>query len=227
MKTYFTSDLHLGHQRIIELCNRPFKDVAEMNPALISAINETVSSSERLVVMGDTAMGNWAESLEWLAEIQAAEVIFLPGNHCKWSRCYSHHKDAAKSQLKRDSKAAELQAAREGFKVFTEDEDWEWDRSWEFSQLSDEWVDHPLDKARYSHYPYDGDSWGDGKDRYSWIRPSRSVNGGQKVTPVIHGHVHDQFRTKADQFNVGVDVNGFKPVSEDELSSWVKGVLDV
>jgi calcineurin-like phosphoesterase family protein len=28
---YYTTDQHFGHSNIIRLCNRPFKDIAEMD----------------------------------------------------------------------------------------------------------------------------------------------------------------------------------------------------
>ncbi len=43
MKTWFTSDTHFGHARIIELSGRPFDSVAEMNEAILDGINATVS----------------------------------------------------------------------------------------------------------------------------------------------------------------------------------------
>ena len=36
------------------------------------------------------------------------------------------------------------------------------------------------------------------------------------------GHVHNLFKVVRNVFNVGVDVNEFNPVSEDEVKEWVK-----
>ena len=36
---FFTSDLHLGHEKIIELTGRPFRDVNEMNRVIIENFN--------------------------------------------------------------------------------------------------------------------------------------------------------------------------------------------
>jgi len=39
---YFTADLHCGHRRIIEHCNRPFDNVHIMDQVMFDRINETV-----------------------------------------------------------------------------------------------------------------------------------------------------------------------------------------
>lgn len=39
---FFTSDLHLGHKGIIEFCNRPFRDTADMQNILIRNYNSIV-----------------------------------------------------------------------------------------------------------------------------------------------------------------------------------------
>lgn len=222
MKTYFTADTHFGHARIIELCNRPFADVEEMNAAIIEGINQEVSSKDRLVILGDVCMGKLDLSLGCLAEIQAAEIILVPGNHDRWSPAYHHKGDAA---AKREAFRLRYEAAREGIiALHSEDDGWDADgsfgtvaiQSWEFCQLSDEWQGHPLDEAMFSHFPYDGDSHGE--DRYGDLRPERSE------MPLIHGHIHGERKIAGNQYNVGVDVNEFKPVSEDVLADWVRSL---
>ena len=59
------------------------------------------------------------------------------------------------------------------------------------------------------HFPYAGDSHGE--DRYAEQRP---FDGG---LPIVHGHVHTAWQLNGRQFNVGVDVNDYTPVSEDEV----------
>lgn len=38
--------------------------------------------------------------------------------------------------------------------------------------------------------------------------------------PLLCGHVHDAWRFKSNQFNVGVDVNGFRPVKANTVIDW-------
>lgn len=39
------------------------------------------------------------------------------------------------------------------------------------------------------------------------------VAGSREHTGILHGHVHDLWHQRGKYFNVGVDVNGFQPVS--------------
>ena len=50
---YFTSDLHLGHYGIIEMQNRPFKNVEEMNHILIGNFNAVVQKNDTVYILGD------------------------------------------------------------------------------------------------------------------------------------------------------------------------------
>lgn len=65
-----------------------------------------------------------------------------------------------------------------------------------------------------SHFPYEGDSHD--RDRYVEHRP---VDEGAVL---LHGHVHEAWQAKSRQINVGVDVWGFRPVSEPDLEPLVR-----
>jgi len=58
MKTWFTSDAHLGHENIIKYCNRPFKNVQEMNIAIIKNYNERIHSDDLVFNIGDFCFRN-------------------------------------------------------------------------------------------------------------------------------------------------------------------------
>lgn len=209
MKTYFTSDPHFGHKRIIELCNRPFADVDEMNEALLDGINSVVTSQDRLVITGDIIMGKLEEGLPLLGRINAAELVMLPGNHDRWALAYHHKGDA---QTKREEFRTRYEEQHPNGTALVDRETSGW-RGWELGYDRK----HPLGKVWFSHYPYDGDSHGE--DRHAGLR----VPDAGKL-PIIHGHVHEEWKIKGRQFNVGVDVNDFKPVSEEELVAWVSSL---
>lgn len=52
-RTFFTADTHFGHARSIELCARPFADVAEMNGSMIANWNAVVQPDDTVWHLGD------------------------------------------------------------------------------------------------------------------------------------------------------------------------------
>ncbi len=80
MTSWYTSDLHLGHTRIIELSGRPFADVDEMNRAIIRNWNEVVGPGDHVFVLGDIVMGRFAENVELVRQLQGTKWL-VPGNH--------------------------------------------------------------------------------------------------------------------------------------------------
>lgn len=84
MSTWFTGDLHLGHQNIIKYCGRPFADVDSMNRALIDNWNDTVTDDDTVYVVGDYALGKIADTLPLAAELRGHKIL-VAGNH---DRCW-------------------------------------------------------------------------------------------------------------------------------------------
>ena len=77
------SDQHLGHANIIEYCNRPFRDVAEMDEAFFSAWEAHVGPEDWVVFVGDLAMGRALNegTFERVHGLPGKRKILVPGNH--------------------------------------------------------------------------------------------------------------------------------------------------
>lgn len=79
-QVYFTSDTHFGHARIIELCNRPFSSVEEMNNTLIENWNKTVGEGDIVFHLGDFCFGDknlWQDIRSRLN----GSICLIRGNH--------------------------------------------------------------------------------------------------------------------------------------------------
>ncbi len=76
---YFTADLHLGHKNILELCNRPFQTIEEMDQTLIDNWNKKVTNADTVYIVGDLIYK--AEDYEnYLSKLKGKKVLIL-GNH--------------------------------------------------------------------------------------------------------------------------------------------------
>lgn len=192
MNVWFSADLHLGHKRIIELCDRPFEDVESMNAGIVELFNTRVKPEDELWLLGDICMGPLAESLEVLSRINGRKIL-VPGNHDRISPAYHHKGDRA---------AKVSRFAAQYHEVFDE---LIWKDPWSYNVGAGR-------EVLLSHFPYVGDSHGE--DRYADLRP---VDRG---VPLIHGHVHGEWRERDHMLNVGVDVWDFLPVPLDFIRDW-------
>lgn len=197
MTIFYSADLHLGHQRIIELCDRPFDSVEEMNRTIIERCNDTVREGDSLYLLGDLVMGSYAENVELLRQIRCRHVTLIPGNHDRWSLAYHHRNPAL-----RDSYAAQLREM--GFTVYPDGEPSVWGH-----------VTNGGNPVYLSHYPFSGDSHDE--DRYVDLRPDPEL----EKAPLLHGHVHEKWQTHGRMLNVGVDVWDFRPVSSMVVDDWL------
>lgn len=87
MSVYFTSDLHLGHRAVIDMANRPFSCIEEMNESLLRNINRRVTARDTLYILGDVSYRINKESAALLlSQIHCQDVHLIKGNHDKdWS----------------------------------------------------------------------------------------------------------------------------------------------
>jgi calcineurin-like phosphoesterase family protein len=189
---FFSSDWHLGHRNIIRLSERPFEDLDEMLLAMIETFNEQAAPEDIIHLVGDACMGQLAESLPLIAKINA-HVILHVGNHDRPSRAMQRKGDI-------EAKIAKEQSRYEQY----------------FSQVLLDSTTRTIElrgkRFAISHYPYEGDHFTE--DRHPELRPKK------QGLPLIHGHVHNLWKFNGSQFNVGVDVNDFKLVTEDEVLDW-------
>jgi calcineurin-like phosphoesterase family protein len=88
MKTFWTSDQHIGHRNIIGYCARPFSDVDHMRETIIARYNEMVTSSDLVYHLGDIAMDERLVA-PFLARLNGRKILVC-GNHDK---CHPHRKE--------------------------------------------------------------------------------------------------------------------------------------
>ena len=80
---YFTSDTHFFHKKVIEYCNRPFRDVEQMNEYLVYAWNTVVMEQDAIVnFVGDFSFGTTDQTKEIFGRLKGRKRLIV-GNHDK------------------------------------------------------------------------------------------------------------------------------------------------
>ena len=100
-KKFYISDLHLGHNNIIRLDNRPFKNMTEMETTIINNWNSVVSDNDQVYILGDMFWNN-DRAPEILDELKGSKYL-VKGNHDRinspmaerfvWIKDYAEIKD--------------------------------------------------------------------------------------------------------------------------------------
>ncbi len=80
MPTWFTSDPHYGHASIISFSNRPFRDVEEMEEALVENYAARVKPSDTVIWVGDTFFSKVEAATETLRRLPGTKIL-VRGNH--------------------------------------------------------------------------------------------------------------------------------------------------
>lgn len=79
---FFTSDPHFCHKNIIEYCNRPFKDVDEMNATLIENWNRIITDNDIVFLGGDFCFSGIKTWCYLLDRLNGKKYLTI-GNHDK------------------------------------------------------------------------------------------------------------------------------------------------
>jgi calcineurin-like phosphoesterase family protein len=80
---FFTSDTHIHHKNVIELCNRPFANIIEHDREIIQRHNSVVTDSDETWDLGDVGYRCSAQYLvDCLKQLNGKRHIIM-GNHDK------------------------------------------------------------------------------------------------------------------------------------------------
>lgn len=190
---FFTSDTHFGHARIIELCNRPFASVEQMNEEIIRRWNEIVMPWDEVYHLGDVALGKIDDSLPVVSRLNGYKTL-VSGNH---DRPFMNRNKARYDE-------------------------WHDRYSEVFEEVSHFSV-RPLvlssgHEVMLSHFPYTGDS--NGEDRYVDERPEDNgmilLHGHTHLNQRISRSDNNSL-----QIHVGMDAWDYRPVSETRIISLI------
>ena len=86
MNKFFISDTHFGHEKIIEYCNRPFKDVDEMDYTIIRNWNQRIKKEDLIIINGDfvldkSKVASNSRDYDYYYNQLNGHKIFICGNH--------------------------------------------------------------------------------------------------------------------------------------------------
>lgn len=77
---YYISDMHFGHNNVMQYDNRPFDNIMQMDEALINNWNARVSDEDTVYVLGDAFFNGKERCLEILCQLKGHKHL-IKGNH--------------------------------------------------------------------------------------------------------------------------------------------------
>ena len=80
---YFTADMHFGHRAIINMQNRPFESVEEMDRILLQNYNSVVRQNDTVYILGDICHHMKIEDADNLIRKMNGRKYLIKGNHDK------------------------------------------------------------------------------------------------------------------------------------------------
>ena len=80
---WFWADPHLGHEGIIDSCNRPFRNTKQMDNTLIRNYNELIEDEDEVYILGDFSLATKTHKgyLNQVCSKLKGRKHLIPGNH--------------------------------------------------------------------------------------------------------------------------------------------------
>lgn len=80
---WFTADQHFGHEKIIQMCERPFKNATLMQKQLIKRHNEVVQDGDDVYMLGDfsTLTASHIGTIQQILSKLKGRKHLILGNH--------------------------------------------------------------------------------------------------------------------------------------------------
>lgn len=84
-KIFFIADPHFGHEKIIQICNRPFENLEEMHNKMITKWNNKITDEDTVYILGDLSFKmNKQDIIKILRQLKGKKVL-IKGNHDKYA----------------------------------------------------------------------------------------------------------------------------------------------
>lgn len=184
---YFTSDWHFGHKNVINYCDRPFKDVDEMNAKLVELWNSVIKPEDTVYFLGDFSLSP-RYSGEYLKQLNGTKILVCGNHDAVWPH---HHK--AKHQRK----------AEKMYYQYLQD-------GWQSIHTTMQIKLKNGQEVVLSHLPYGNKEGSEYDTRYGSFKP---VDYG---LPLLHGHLHKRYIKYKNMIDVGID-GELTILSEDDI----------
>ena len=78
---YFTSDWHIGHEAILDLCLRPYSRLKQMEKSIVRNYKEIVGNEDTCYFLGDIFWNKHKPSIEIILNSLPGNKILILGNH--------------------------------------------------------------------------------------------------------------------------------------------------
>lgn len=77
---WVVGDMHLGHSKIIDYCNRPFSSIEEMDETIIDNYNKVIKKNDLVYILGDFALCGKDDLINYGKRLKGRKVLIW-GNH--------------------------------------------------------------------------------------------------------------------------------------------------